>query len=395
MSRRLGVGVGLLGIVVIGILVALLVRTGGGPDPGPTPSQSASVAVSQASYLVAVRDDSGEITDAVLMAFDQDSDKGSSLSLQPGLGVDINKDGAVTLGEVGPGSPQYINSLVADQLGVNVSGGLIMDRLAFAGLVDAVGGVVVNVAAPITERGADGKVKILVRPGNRRLYGPAAAAYVTTLSPGESQAARMARFDTVWKQIIGLLPPNSDRVRSIVGSLGSSARMSMTAEVAAVFLTAYQAAQSAGNVVAATLPVTGIGVGATELFTLAPAKAQPVIVSLFGPSMIVAGKNGALPRVRVLSVGAGPAALSQVKQQFARVNLAYVWGGSTVSAKSTTVYVAHSAEAASVGNVVAGALELPNSVVSVSTANTIGVDATVFVAADIFVASSSLPSASQ
>ena len=40
----------------------------------------------------------------------------------------------------------------------------------------------------------------------------------------------MARFDDVWSQVLLKLPGNLDKVRSIVGSLGSLSRISLTPE---------------------------------------------------------------------------------------------------------------------------------------------------------------------
>ncbi len=395
MSRRLVVGLGALAVVIIGILIALLVRTSASPQPGPTPTTSESANLRQSAFAVTVRDDTGNITDGVVMGYDKPTSKATSLSLQPGLGVDIGNDGPVTLAELGPQSPQTVDTQLSDQLGVRIAGGLIMDRLAFAGLVDAVGGVVVDVPAPIIVEGSDGKDTVLAKAGRHRLYGPAAAAYVTVLLPGESQPARMARFDNVWKQVITTLPSNRDRLRTIVGSLGSSARMSIAPEVFGDFLADYQSALIAKTVTSANLPASGTGAGATELYTLTPVTAVPVITDLFGQALLVVGEDGALPRVRVVSTGATVASLVQVKQELTSAKFVYVWGGSGATVPTSNVYVPNPALTVPVGQPVAGALGLPNNAVIVNKANTLGVDASVAAAATILATPSSTPSSSR
>ena len=128
--------------------------------PTPTPSPSAVGTPDQSTLLVAVRDENSFITDAVVhgaVTKPNTIPVGSWLSMQPGLAIAVNNLGSVSLSQRGPFAPADVARDVSNELGFDVDGALVVDRLAFAALVDSVGGVSVNSPVPIVAIDADGK----------------------------------------------------------------------------------------------------------------------------------------------------------------------------------------------------------------------------------------------
>lgn len=388
MSRRLLVAIGLLALVLVLVAVAVLVRARSTtPEVTPTPSPTTTNPVGtplQATMLVAVRDENSLITDAVVhgaVAKPNTVPVGSWLSMQPGLAIAVNNLGSVSLSQRGPFAPADVARDVSNELGFDVDGAFVLDRLAFAALVDSVGGVTVNSPVPIVAVDADGKTTVLVKAGKRKLYGPAAAQYVIALNPGEEQEGRMARFNDVWTQVLLKLPGNTDRVRSIVGSLGSLSRVSLSPEEVSEALLNAQTSLTARTMTMAVPAAAVAGVGATAIYTVIPVKTQPIIVGLFEPSVLVPGTDGAVPRVRVAAAGADYEAIDEASNAFTAEQLSLVWGGQLATQPTSEIFVPSEKERA-FGEQIARTLGLSASQVKVAPTQTIGVQASVQLAAD-------------
>ncbi len=386
MSRRLLAAIGILVIFLVLVALAVVLRTSATPDPEPTPTPTSTtpVAPKQSTMLVAVRDDTGLIADSVVMgSIDQSNSTpiGSWLSVQPGLAIAVNAAGSVSLAQRGPFSPGDVSRDVSNELGFTVDGAFILDRLAFAALVDSVGGVTVNSPVPIVVIDADGKSTVVVKAGKRKIFGPAAAQYVIALNPNEEQAGRMARFDDVWTQVLLKLPGNLDKVRSIVGSLGSLSRISLTPEQVSQALLDAQTSLAAQSMTKGTPTAEVAGTGSTAIYTVIPVGTQPTVERLFAESVMVPGKDGALPRVRVLAAGAEYDAIDEAGKAFTANGLSLVWGGQLATIAKTQIFIPNEAGRAT-GEQIARTLGVPTSAITVSSAETIGVQASVKLAAD-------------
>lgn len=344
MSRRLVIFSGLLVLVIVAVAIAVLVRTSpqeNTPEPTPSPTSTVPTTPSQNTMLFAVRDDDGLIADSVVLGTvpSEQPTAGSWLSVQPGLSVDINAAGTLTLAQRGAAPPEDVALDVTNQFGFAVDGSMILDRLAFAALVDGVGGVTVAGGTAIVREDPDGKPEVLVKPARRKLFGPAAADYVITLNPNEPQEVRMARFDEVLSQVILKLPGNIDRVRSIVGSLGALSRTSLAAEQSSEILLEIQTALTDRVVKFATAPTRVVGTSADAVFTLEPAASQPTIQELFANSVLTPGIDGVLPRVRVYSAGVSNSSVVATAELMAANQLTMVWGGDKKARTSSKIYL--------------------------------------------------------
>lgn len=383
MTRRTVVALGSLALVVVCILIAVLVRTRPAANPTPEPLPSPSTTVAQKTIFTAVRDDTDAIAGAIVLGTEGSPATGSWLSLQPGLGVDVEQTGTVTLAEIGPRPVPASTGLVSNQLGVAIQGGWIMDRLALAAMVDAVGGITLDLPQPVVRVNPDGTKTVLAKAGNRRVFGPAAAQYAIALGPKEPQAARMARFDEVWGKVIRQLPGNVDRVRSIVGSLGSSSRISESPDYIANALLEYQTALAERATTTTSLPVSGSDSGPAATFTQNPQAAFAVVSDLFGPSLPAVGENGALPRIRMVSEGISSGSFVAAKEAVVNAGNTFVWGGQRPRSTTSRVFVASQAAKESVGVPLATALGLPKSAIQVSREQVVGVQATVLLGLDV------------
>ena len=192
-------------------------QLGGGPDPQPGPNPTASPTASPApttdpklpeTLLWQVRNDELVAVDNLLIGSPTDKSQTALVYIPGGLLVGAGPAGEITLGRTALlsdtlASPHALSGLV----GVRVSGAFVLDRLAFAGLVDAVGGV-----------------WIWTSYGRTHLNGPGAASYVLALKSGEAEEAGIARFSAVMHSVFQRLPADIEQMRQLVTSLGVSAR---------------------------------------------------------------------------------------------------------------------------------------------------------------------------
>ncbi len=398
MNRRLLAAVAVLVLTLTLVAVAVLSRNSATqPEikPTPSPTTTAPGTSNQDTMLVAVRDENSLITDALVHGAVSKSDTvpvGSWLSLQPGLAIAVNELGSVSLSQRGPFAPGDVSDDVANELGFDVDGAFVLDRLALAALVDSVGGITVNSPVPIVAVDADGETTVLVKAGPRKLFGPAAAQYVIALNPDEEQAGRMARFDDVWRQVLLKLPGNIDRVRGIVGSLGSLSRLGISPETVAASLLNAQTSLTARTMTYGVPSASVAGVGSTAIYTVVPAGTEQTIVTLFGPSLLVPGADGAMPRVRVFAAGASYDAIDDASVAFKAERMSLVWGGQRASAAATQIFIPSAAQRA-LGEQIARTLGVPTSLVRVDPTQTVGVAASVQLAADsTFTTPSATPS---
>lgn len=231
-------------IVAVGALLIVLafgafsiMRDDRPPTPGPQPSPSPTE-VTQDTLLLQVLDaDRYAYADAVI----GNSPTGQPplttvLAVPASLMVPVGDD-TITLGM----TPTQNDTLagvkgVSTALDLRIDAGLSLDRLAFAGLVDGVGGVWVRLDAPVTIPARDSEPQQLLPAGWNRLDGVTAADYAMMRLPGESQDVRQMRFEAVWDAIVYRLPYTPERMRQLMTSLGSLAATTVPTEQLIPFL---------------------------------------------------------------------------------------------------------------------------------------------------------------
>lgn len=288
----------LLGLVLVGIAVAVVARRDPNviPAPVPPPLPSPTAGQEPESLLIQIRDDtlnagqaavvgvrwlpeSSAPADASGTASESASPAGSSsptgartesstLTLPSVTTLDVAAAGPITVGGSGVLSQGDAVQLTSAQTGVRIDGALTLDRLAFAGLIDNAGPVTIQVARnttiPNTDPEAPGSGSRILLAGTHVMDGQTAAAYALADVPGEPVADRGARFLAVWSATLQALPAEPERIRQVLTSLGALARSNVSADEVAVVLAGERASILDGTARTGSLPVRRYGLRAAD-----------------------------------------------------------------------------------------------------------------------------------
>ncbi len=364
-----GVVVALLAAIVGGYLVVR--GSSGDPDASPTATPTAT-GPAQPTLLVQVTDKEGIAVGNALLSIGGTGTLANMLTITPDTIVDVATGGTMPFGEVDrlPDADASANTL-SDSIGVQIDGTWTMDKLAFSGLVDAVGGVVMDVNADVIEEQPDGTQKVLAGSGQHQLLqGPAAAAYATFLGQGEPEAARTARFVDVLRLTLAKLPTDPTKTEAIVSGLGASARSTQSSRDLAKFLVKLHEYVLADNVAYNTLPVVPNDAGGA---TTGQRIDQAATAELVNKDFVDAKRQpGPNSKTRVLvQNGVGTPGLNTgARDLLVEAGYTFVNGGNAAVrglAATQVIVPDRSAESLALGADIAKALALPTTAVVVAT----------------------------
>jgi hypothetical protein len=279
------VAVGAL-VIVLGLGFVALVRSEGLPTPAPTPTDLQV----EETLLLQVLDADGYARGNVVIGIEPPATDPLTVFLAvPASLLVAQGDDSVTLGT----TPQSADTLagvkaIEDSLGLRVDAGLTLDRLAFAGLVDAVDGVWVELTRPILlpAIGEETRLRVL-GPGWVKMDGIAAADYAVLRIPGESETDRIDRFLGVLQDTIERMPRTNDQMRQLLTSLGSLAQSTVPTEELVPFLKSVRSDVDFGDVRTEILPVEIIRGGARPAAVAAP-DADALVQALFPDARVSA-----------------------------------------------------------------------------------------------------------
>jgi len=288
-QRVIIVAVGAL-VIVLSLGLVSIVRSDGIPTPQPT---STAQPVEE-TLLLQVLDADGYAVGNVVIGIEPPQAPPLTVMLSVAASLLVPEgDDSVTLGQ----TPQSADTLagvkaIEDGLGVRIDAGLQLDRLAFAGLVDAVDGVWVDLERPVLlpAIGEDGRFRVL-GPGWVKMDGIAAADYAVLRIPGESEQDRIDRFIRVLEDVLERLPRTEDQMRQLLTSLGSLAQTTVPTEEMVPFLMRVRADIDFGRVRAETLPVDIIRGGARPA-SVAASDAEALVQSLFPDARVSSDAAG-------------------------------------------------------------------------------------------------------
>jgi hypothetical protein len=279
------VAVGAL-VIVLGLGFVALVRSEGLPTPAPTPTDLQV----EETLLLQVLDADGYARGNVVIGIEPPATDPLTVFLAVPASLLVTQgDDSVTLGT----TPQSADTLagvkaIEDSLGLRVDAGLTLDRLAFAGLVDAVDGVWVELTRPILlpAIGEETRLRVL-GPGWVKMDGIAAADYAVLRIPGESETDRIDRFLGVLQDTIERMPRTNDQMRQLLTSLGSLAQSTVPTEELVPFLKSVRSDVDFGDVRTEILPVEIIRGGARPAAVAAP-DADALVQALFPDARVSA-----------------------------------------------------------------------------------------------------------
>lgn len=259
---------------------------GAAPQPGPNPTASptASPAPSPSSkadpklpetLLWQVRNDELVAVDNLLIGSPTNSSQTALIYIPGGLLVDAGAAGEMTLARTAElsdtlASPRALSGLV----GVRVTGAFVLERLAFAGLVDAVDGVWIKTSY-----------------GRAHLNGPAAANYVLTTKSGETEKDGIARFSDVMHSVFMRLPGDIEQMRQLVTSLGASARGTIpSADIVALLMSTRDAVRS-GAYDESILPTSALRSGPQPIDVIQQSMSMSMMSRMLPTSILRPGES--------------------------------------------------------------------------------------------------------
>jgi hypothetical protein len=348
------------GIAALAVLAGWFVWRGGDDTRAPVSGPGAQ----QLVLIQVLAADRRSIVQALVAHDPANGGRGSLLLVPSQLIVDAPGVGSKPLGEVAPlpGENRSAESL-SDLLGVRVDGTWALTERGLAGLVDAVGGVDIDVRTAVVRAGAE-----ILPVGRRRLDGPAAAAYATFLAPGEPEQQRLARFGEVLRQVLVSLPPEDAAARSTVARIADQARSTLPTGQLAGLLSALHADMTRDRAAFDSLPVRTIDAGGGSVsFGIDEAASEPLLRTMFGRALIQ--REGGQVRVLVQNGPRVPGLVESARKRLVDGGYRFVNGGNSAKAADQSVVIIRdgSPEARATGEGIARSLGLPASTLRLGT----------------------------
>jgi hypothetical protein len=314
-------------LVAMGILVSQqdAVEPAPAEPPGPT----------SRTLLVQLRDPTLNALSSVLVGVRKD--RLDQLWWTADWWIEQNGRLEVSAADLGRRPVPEVMNIVQNQIQVRVDDAWVMDRLAFAGLVDAVSGVRVDVPEATTYTTEDG-LSAKLQQGVQPLTGGQAADYVLDDSLRD-EAQRLVRFQSVWDQILRRFPTDTERARTVVVSLGALSKATMPTEQLEGLLSDARDLRVSGLYAEGQVrldesnsirvkPVEGI----RRAYAVAPRPTQRVVRSVFEGY-----EPGDAPVARVLSAAPRKPAVQTVRGQLLARGWPSAWGGRGTAGAGTVV----------------------------------------------------------
>ena len=372
--RLLTLVLGLLALVAAGFAIYLAVDA-------PTPPQKDAPAAgrTQRTLLLQVQGPDRAGVAHVLLAHDGTAREGAAVLVPPQVLVNVPGTGSVPFGRALATAPgTAVRNALSDLMGVTVDDGWVIDQPALVALVDAVGGVEVDVDVEVVR--AQG---VVVPAGPQRLAGAAAVAFLTYLAPGEQEQARLARVQEVLDGVLAALPAAPELAAVLAGLGPRSASTAAPAQLVA-FLLGLQSDAQADRLQYDVLPVVDLDPGGeVTAFRVDTAAAAAVVDRLLRASVPAGTREGG-NRVLVLNGVGTPGLGEAVRAKL--VPAGFVFAGSDNAPRfgytTTQVLVPEATpEAQALGERVATALGLPGLQIGTQELGTVA-DVVVVVGAD-------------
>jgi anionic cell wall polymer biosynthesis LytR-Cps2A-Psr (LCP) family protein len=322
-QRVVVVAAGVLGLVLV-VVGGWLVLRGGGDSDGTV----ATTPARQLTTLVQVTGADGTAAASALVGTTAATKEAVAVLVPSRLIVDAAGSGEMPFGEtVTLGEPAAPAAALTDLLGVSVDDSWVLSTGGLAALVDAVGGVQAAVDVDVVTTDAKGNETVVVRAGNQRLKGSAAAAYATYLADGEPEQARLARFDDVLTAVAGALPADHATLVARLAALGDGSRSTLDSTALADRLAVLRAAAADESLVSDVLPVTEIDTGgAVTSYGLDAAQAAATMRARF-PGALQKDSGGESLRVLVENGVGTPGLVEKARAKLVAAGFRFVNGG--------------------------------------------------------------------
>ena len=347
--------------------------------PAP-PGLEQQQARTQSTLLFQIQGENGAAAASALLAHDPETSEGAALLIPPQVLVTVPGTGSVPFGRALLSvPPQGSRDALSDLLGVTVDDGWVITTSLLAQLIDALGGIPVDVDVPVV-RGQT----VILSPGPQNLTGAQAVEFLLYLGPEEQEQARLARLQEVLDGLINVLPRTQEELTAQLQVLGQRSVTTMELPDLSAFLIGLATDDEAGQLQYDTLPVIGIdpGGGVTAFRVDAPRLAT-VVDRLLAESVPPGVREGG-NRVLVLNGVGTPGLGEKVRARLAPAGFVFVGSRNApqFGYQTTQVLVPEATpEAQALGERVAKAIGVPATSVVTQDFGTVA-DVVVLVGAD-------------
>lgn len=382
-ARRRRQRLALIGVLALALLVAtvlVVVKLSGG-DAKPKAALAKQVRT-QSTLLFQVQGEGGDAVASALLAHDgaRGASNGAAVLIPSQVIVTVPGTGTLQLGRaLKTVPPERSRSAVGDLLGVTVDAGWVIDVPSLIRLVDQVGGVTVDVDVPVVVARV-----IVLNPGNQRVDGQHAVAFLRYLAPGEAEQARLARLQQVLDGLLNALPRSTAQVATALSGLGPRSNTSEPIPKLASFLVGLAGDGRSDALQYDSLPVIAIDPGnGVSSFRVDPDATRQLVDRLLAQS-VPPGARQTGNRVLVLNGVGTPGIGEQVRELLVPAGFVFVASRNNafLGVTKTRVLVKEATpEDQAVGERVAKALGVPLDSVQTAELGTIA-DVVVVVGAD-------------
>lgn len=372
--RLIGAVLALLALLAAAFAVYLAAS-----DPEP-PAPPASQPGAQRTTLLQVRGADGVGTAGALLAHDEAEQTGAVVLIPPQVLVNVPGTGSMPFGRaLAAGSPQGSRDALSDLMGITVQDTWVVTPPALAALVDALGGVAVDVDVQVVQDSA-----VLLAAGPQRLDGAKALQLLGHLAPGEQEQARLARVQEVLDGVLTALPASAGELTPVLEAMGEPSVSSAPLPELADLLVDLAATDDEGGLQYDVLPVIAVEPGGDVTAFRADTAALTSLVDRLLAGSVADGSREGSNRVLVLNGVGTPGLGEAVRAKL--VPAGFVFVGSRNAARfgyaATQVLVPEATpEGQALGERVAAALGLPDAQVATQEFGT-SADVIVLVGAD-------------
>lgn len=356
-DRRIAAAVIALAVVLAAAGLLVLKNSGSGDGAGSAPRQAVLLTLDAA--------DQTSLGGVLLVAGGQGTPGG--VLVPPRLLVDVAGFGAVTFAESGraPQSGAQAAAL-SDALGADVAGTWRLETAAVARLLDAAGGLAVDLESEVLGTDAAGNSVVLLPAGPQTLDGAAAVAYLQPRSAAEPEAAVAARLQQVVAGLLAALPADADELAAAVTTLGAGSRTDLPPSDLAATVAAVRNAETT---LFQTIPLRPLDTGGdAPSYTLDSGAAGSLRTGLLAEVARTAPAGGEV-RVLVRNGVGTPGLGEQARTRLVDAGLTYLNGGNAANFgyDASVVLISDAgSQARDRGATVATALGLPASAVQIS-----------------------------
>jgi len=359
-QRRRRFGAGGIALIVVAVLIAAAV---GGFFAHRATSGSSTPKDQESTLLVTMQGSDGNAIATLLAAHDVKAKQGLELLVPSRLITDVCGFGTQQFGQIiglpsGDRLAQRTLSQVLDNATIDGSWTFTPDELSK--LVNAVGGVTVDVDTDVEEQQGGSTVVVVPAGKGQHLDGARAVAFAGYLASGEDATAVLSRFQAVFQAVVDALPAKASDAASVLTSAG--VRAAVPTDQVASLLTALAHDDKSTSLLPVDLPTKPIDTGGgTTSYRVDPTELDKLVHARLSASL--PQRSGPKRPTVLIEVGVGTSGLvSSACDKLLPAGYGFAGSGNAPNfnyATSQVIVFSDTVAAARTGDDIARLLKLP------------------------------------